>query len=370
MRKNEKKNTVTEMPKKHIKFEEFVQDANQVLPRRTPEEIADLLVNADISWYDRKMITNTVNEMIATALMLKDIRHIPKITVFGSARTKPDHPDYILCKNFCKQLSQLGFMTITGAGPGIMAAGHEGAGKDKSIGVSIDLPFEVGANEFSLQSKYLITYKYFFNRKLAFVREADGIVLFPGGFGTMDEAFEALTLLHTGRSMPVPLVLMEHEGSNYWEHWLDFIRNGLLKEGMINDNDLYLFRRFKKVDDAIDYIGNFYRRYHSLRYYKDTVIIRLSRPVPESLLDDLREEYADFLGDFGIQKSEALPVEKNETDIAELPRLLIKANRKRPVDLYCFVRSLNREVAASTTRSQDRQELTQPAAKKKTPKKG
>ncbi len=340
--------------KKRNSFDEFIYDASCPLPKRSTKEMAELLMNGDIPGYDRKIITNTINEMYETAKLLKDIRQQPKITVFGSARTDENHPDYILCRDFSKQMADLGYMTITGAGPGIMAAGHEGAGVEKSIGVSVELPFEEGANKFVKESDYLITCKYFFTRKLTFIREADAVVLFPGGFGTMDEAFETLTLLHTGRSMPVPLVLMEHEDGKFWEKWMNYVKEGLLDEGTISQDDLYIFRRFHTVEESADYISNFYRRYHSMRYVKDMQVIRLNTPVPKTLLDDLEEEYAEFLGDFGIQTSEALPEEQTEPDIVHLPRLIIKGNKSQPVKLYNFIRSLNREVIFSSTRRQDR----------------
>jgi uncharacterized protein (TIGR00730 family) len=343
--------------KKRNTFDEFIYDASSPLPKRSAKQMAELLVHGDIPGYDRKLITHTLNEMYETARLLKDIRQKPKITVFGSARTAEDHPDYILCKQFSKQMADLGYMTITGAGPGIMAAGHEGAGHENSIGVSVELPFEEGANRFVKESDYLITCRYFFTRKLAFIRESDAVILFPGGFGTMDEAFEILTLLHTGRTMPVPLVLMEHEGSNYWEKWMKYVKEGLLDEGNISPDDMYLFRRFHTVEESADYISNFYRRYHSMRYVKDIQVIRLNTPVPNKLLEDLGVEYADFLGEFGIQKSEALPEEKNEPDIVHLPRLLIKGSKSQPVKLYNFIRSLNREVIASSTRRQDRENV-------------
>ncbi len=343
---------------KHVNFDDLMAGTAETLPKRTPEEAAKLLLSDEIGGYDRSLITNTIVELAETGKMFRNIRHIPKITVFGSARTAPDHPDYLLAKEFGRQTAELGYMIITGAGPGIMAAASEGAGPDKSIGVGIKLPFEQGVNRFNAASQYLINYRYFFCRKLTFIREADAVVLFPGGFGTMDEAFEALTLLHTGRSMPVPFVLMEQPGGTYWEEWLKFLKNTLLKQGMINQDDLYLFRRFDNCEEAVDYLSNFYRRYHSMRYSGDKIIIRLNRPVPEKLLETLKEEYADFLGKFGIQKHEgALKEEEGEPDLAHLPRLILQANRKRPVDLYLFIRSLNREVISSSTRRQDREEV-------------
>lgn len=353
---------------KHINFDAMVTDAGEPLPRVTAAEAAAMLQSDEITEYDRKLITSTVAELVHTARMFKEIRQRPKITIFGSARTKPDHPDYITCKNFAHRIVQLGYMVITGAGPGIMAAGHEGAGPENSIGVNISLPFEQSVNEFIAQSKYLITYRYFFNRKLTFVREADAVVICPGGYGSMDEAYEVLTLIQTGRAMPVPFVLLEHEGSNYWSEWIQYVKNALLKNGNISAEDMYLFRRFTDVDEAADYIHNFYRRYHSLRYVGDKVVIRLNTPIPKSLLNDLRTEYADFLGDFGIKESEALPEEHDEPDLITLPRLIIQANRHKPVGLYLLIRSLNREVLSSSTRRQDRIEVETPAKRPPRPK--
>lgn len=342
------------------RFGKTLQDAGASKPskRRTPEQAAKLLLSDEISDYDRHLITNTVSELYETAKLLRDIRTIPKVTVFGSARTAKDKSDYKLCRDFCKQMADLGYMIITGAGPGIMAAGHEGAGGGKSIGMNIDLPFEQSVNPYSAQSRYLITYRYFFSRKLSFVREADAVVLFPGGFGTMDEAFEVLTLMQTGRSMPVPFVLMDAPGSTYWQRWVEFVKKELLENKMISPEDMYLFRRFHTVEEAVDYIHNFYRRYHSLRYIGDKVVLRLNRPIPPQLVADLEKEYKDFLGGQKIALHSALPEEADEPLLAHLPRLVLRVNRDRPVQLYCFIRSLNREVIASSTRRQDRSNKT------------
>ena len=340
--------------KRHVQFEGFLFDTTSPVPKKTPQEVADLLLSDEINGYDKKLITNTVSEMIETSRMLQDIRTLPKITVFGSARTKPDHPDYKLCEKFGKVAASVGYKIITGAGPGIMEAAPKGAGAENSIGVSVELPFEEGVNPVIKQSKHLITYKYFFTRKLAFIRESDAVVLFPGGFGTMDEAFETLCLLHTGRTMPVPLVLMDHEGSDYWDKFLNYVKEGLLDTENISPNDLYIFRRFHDETDAIDYINNFYRRYHSMRYKGDDVLITLNSPIPHGLREDLEEEYADFLGKDGIKDAEA---PQDEPDLAHKAHILISPARSRPVDLYCLVRSLNREVSESSTRRQDRGEL-------------
>lgn len=340
--------------KKSPNVDHFLDVDSTRVQKRTAEEAAELLLDEKITGYDRKVMAQSVSEQHATARLLQDLRTTPKVTVFGSARTKPDHPDYILCKDFAHQMADLGYMTITGAGPGIMAAAPEGGGPEHSIGVAIDLPLEGGINPFLGNSKYVITYKYFFNRKLAFVREADAIVLFPGGFGTMDEAFEVLTLLQTGRTMPVPFVIMDHEGSTYWEEWVKFLKKGLLENGTISPEDMYIFRHFQDVEAAADYIHNFYRRYHSLRYVGDKAVIRLNTPLPKALLEDLNDEYQEFLGEEGLKPTDPLKVEKDEPDLAHLPRLVMRPNKGRPVDLYCLIRSLNREVFESSTRRQDR----------------
>lgn len=342
------------MPKKkHVKFEGFLFDATTPVPKKTPEEVSKLILSDEINDYDRALIVNTISEMYEATRMLQDIRTVPKITVFGSARTKPDHPDYKLCEEFGKAAASLGYKIITGAGPGIMEAAPKGAGAENSIGVSVELPFEEGVNPIIKESTHLITYKYFFTRKLAFVRESDAIVLFPGGFGTMDEAFETLCLLHTGRTMPVPFVLMDHEGSDYWDKFIDYIQEGLLETNNISPNDMYIFRRFNDSTDAIDYINNFYRRYHSMRYVGDDVLITLNSPLPKSLRKELEEEYADFLDGAGIEDAEA---PEHEPDLNKKPHIKISPTKSRPVDLYCLVRSLNREVLESSTRRQDRPE--------------
>jgi hypothetical protein len=333
--------------KKRNQFEQLLTSAPTSAPKRTPEEAAKLLTSNEISGYDRKLIANTVSEMFETAKMLQGLRTTPKITVFGSARTAPDHPDYILCKDFSHQAAQLGYMLITGAGPGIMAAVPDGAGPKNTIGVSIELPFEKGLAKGLEEAEHVITYKYFFNRKLSFVREADAIVLFPGGFGTMDEAFEVLTLLHTGRTMPVPLIFMEHEGGTYWKGVFEMFENTLLKQGMISPDDMFIYRYLTSTESALDYIHGFYRRYHSLRYIENQIVLRINTPLPERLREELCEKYADFLGDFGIHASGPLVVEEDEPELLHLPRLVIQPDTTKPVQLYCFIRDLNQTLATA-----------------------
>lgn len=353
--------------KKRNQFEQLLTSAPTSAPKRTPEEAAKLLTSKDISGYDRKLIANTVSEMFETAKMLQGLRTTPKITVFGSARTPEDDPDYKLCVDFCAEAAKLGYMMITGAGPGIMEAVPVGAGPDNTIGVSIDLPFEKGLAGPLEDAQHVITYKYFFNRKLTFIREADAIVLFPGGFGTMDEAFEALTLLHTGRTMPVPLVFMEHEGGTFWQGVFELFEKTLLKQQTISPDDIYIYRYLTSTEDALDYIHNFYRRYHSFRYVGDKMVMRLNTPVPERLRLDLEETYKDFLGDFGIQASGPLIEEEDEPDLLHLPRILIQPDKTKPVRLYSFIRDLNQKISVSVDAKHPDKILERPTRVRITP---
>lgn len=305
------------------------------------EEALQLITSEKISEYDRKLMLNTLAELYKSARLFQGIRDIPKVTVFGSARTKPAHPDYKLCKDFAKKMVGNGYMVITGGGPGIMAAGNEGAGSEHSIGLNISLPFEQSVNPFVLDSQHVITYNYFFSRKLMFVREADAIVLFPGGFGTMDEGFEVLTLVQTSRAKPMPIILMEHEGGTYWEDWLAFVKKALLKTGLVSPDDMYLFRRFHDSKEAVKYINGFYTRFHSLRYVDDKVVIRMKSDLPEELKVTLKKKFADIIADHGLESNGPLPGEIDEAELAALPRIILKYSRDNPARLFRFLRAIN-----------------------------
>src|SRR5207247_4698614 len=198
-----------------------------------------------------------------------------KVTIFGSARTQPSKTEYKQAAEFARKITAAGFMVITGAGPGIMQAGHEGAGPEKSFGANIRLPWEQAANPISQHDKKLITFKYFFTRKLIFLRHADAIVLFPGGFGTMDEGFEALTLMQTGKSRLMPLVLIDPPGATYWKTWDKNIREHLLRNQLISPDDLNLYHTTDDADEAVKIITRFYRNYHSMRFVYELLVIRL-----------------------------------------------------------------------------------------------
>jgi uncharacterized protein (TIGR00730 family) len=278
---------------------------------------------------DLKLMNATMKEMRFTAKVFGPYRDIKKVTVFGSARTDSASPMYELARLFGERLAEAGFMVITGGGPGIMQAVHEGAGPDMSFGVNIRLPLEQQANPTCEGNPRSIFYKYFFNRKVAFLKESDAVALFPGGFGTLDEAMETLTLVQTGKRAPLPLLLIDEPGGTYWLRWLKFLQKQLLADGYISRTDFKLFERVDSIDEAVGRITRFYRRYHSLRYAGDRLIIRLTSEMNSRQLEEVKSRFSDLLlsdGDFFL--SGPLPVESDEPEIAHLPRLVFSFNRR------------------------------------------
>jgi hypothetical protein len=265
-----------------------------------------------------------------------------KVTIFGSARIAEDSPEYRQAAAFAREMSAQGWMVITGAGEGIMKAGQDGAGRDQSFGVNIRLPFEQSANEIIQNDAKLITFRYFFTRKLVFVKETDAIALFPGGFGTMDEAFETLTLLQTGKSPVLPLVCIDRPGGDYWHAWDAYVRGALLSRGLIASEDLSLYRVTNRLDEAANEILTFYRNYHSSRYVGNRLVLRLHRvPAPEALAR-LEEEFRDILAESGFSVGPALPEEAEESAVADLPRLTFVFNRRSFGRLRQLIDALNR----------------------------
>src|SRR5215831_14492720 len=218
-----------------------------------------------------------------------------KVTIFGSARTEPVKREYQQALDFGRKIVKAGYMVITGAGPGIMQAGHEGAGPENSFGVNIRLPWEQSPNPIIDKDKKLISFKYFFTRKLIFIRNSDAIVLFPGGFGTMDEGYEALTLMQTGKSRLMPLVLMDRPGGTYWKTWDKNVREHLLREQLISPDDLNLYQITDNTDQAVRLITRFYRNFHSSRFVKELFIIRLKHAPSDSAIGALNEDFADII---------------------------------------------------------------------------
>jgi uncharacterized protein (TIGR00730 family) len=290
-----------------------------------------------------KLMNTTMKEMRFTGKVFGPYRAARKVTVFGSARTQPEEPIYGIAREFGKRLAESGYMVITGGGGGIMQAANEGAGPEHSFGVNIFLPFEQKPNPVLAGNPRLITYKYFFNRKVAFLKEADAVALFPGGFGTLDEAMETLTLLQTGKHSPIPLVLIDEPGEgNYWKRFFIFMKEALLGEKYIDDTDFNLFECVDTVDAALERINLFYRRYHSLRYINRKLVIRLLSPVSDSFIRDMNKQFSDiFHPDGGIYPSDPLP-EETEEGIAHLPRLVMDFNCRDFGRLRSLIDEINR----------------------------
>ena len=276
-----------------------------------------------------KLMNTTMKEMRFTGKIFAPYSATRKVTVFGSARTMPDEPIYDMARQFGKKLVESGYMVITGAGGGIMQAANEGAGPEHSFGVNIMLPFEQSPNPVLVGNPRLITYKYFFNRKVAFLKEADAIALFPGGFGTLDEAMETLTLLQNGKQAPLPLVLIEEPGGTYWKRWVRFLKEELLSEGYISDCDFDLFECVDSVDTAIKRINHFYSRYHSMRYVREKLVFRLQSSISPADIAKLNKDFEDILVyDGKIDLSDPLPEESDEPELKDLKRLVIDFNQK------------------------------------------
>jgi len=290
-----------------------------------------------------KLMNSTMKEMRFTGKIFGPYSSTRKVTVFGSARTEPDEPIYRMAQTFGQRLAESGYMIITGGGAGIMQAANEGAGPESSFGANIQLPFEQKPNPVLIGNPRLITYKYFFNRKVAFLKEADAIALFPGGFGTLDEAMETLTLLQTGKHMPMPLVLVDEPGGTYWSRWFRFLQEELLSEDYISECDFDLFERVHTVDDAVNVIHQFYSCYHSMRYVKNKLIIRLLNAKGPSAIEMLNEKFADILVPDGrIYVSDVFPEEDDEPEIAHLPRLAMDFNMMDFGKLKTLIDEINR----------------------------
>jgi uncharacterized protein (TIGR00730 family) len=291
---------------------------------------------------DQKLMRTTMKEMRFTNKVFAPYRDRRKVSVFGSARTAPEEPIYQKCVEFCRMLAERNYMVITGGGPGIMLAGNQGAGADNSFAVNIDLPFEQDMNPVMKGSDKVINYKYFFNRKVAFVKEADAVVLFPGGFGTLDEGMEVMTLIQTGKNPPIPLIMIDDDEGGYWDKFLDFVRDPLLKRGLISGEDFSLFSITRDPAEAVALIDNFYRNYHSMRFVKNKLVIRLNRPLDSEHLRVLRDEFSEIITPGGsLQLTSALPEEADQPDLDKLPRLTMEFNRRSYGLLKAFIRRIN-----------------------------
>lgn len=277
---------------------------------------------------DVRVIKTAMRELRYAFKLFAPYNKVRKVTIFGSARTQPTRLEYQHAVEFGRKIAEAGYMVITGAGAGIMQAGHEGAGPDKSFGANIRLPWEQAANPVIREDKKLVTFKYFFTRKLIFIRHSDAIVLFPGGFGTMDEGYEALTLMQTGKSQLMPLVLIDRPGGTYWKTWDRQVREHLLRDQLISPDDLNLYRITDDTDQAVRIITRFYRNFHSTRFVKDQFIIRLKHSPTESALEAMNEDFADIIVGQKMRNTGPTPEEIADNDHLDLNRISFGFNRR------------------------------------------
>lgn len=289
---------------------------------------------------DMKLINTTLKELRYSLKVFAPYREVRKVSIFGSARTPEDHPDYVSAVEMGRRLAGQGWMVITGAGGGIMAAGHGGAGAGPSFGLAIRLPFEQKTNPFIEGDKKLINFKYFFTRKLMFVRSSHAVVVYPGGFGTMDEAFEVLTLVQTGKSVPTPIVFVDRPGGDYWGQWQTYVKQQLLARGLISEHDLALYKITDSVDAAVEEVTRFFRNYHSVRYTRDELVMRLNTAPDARQLEHINREFAG-ISRSAFRVSPALPIERDEPSLAHLPRLVFAFNRRDHGRLRMLIDYLN-----------------------------
>jgi len=343
--------TPTEAPGKdqppgHPHAESFHKAA--LSPRRAEliesiKEAADKMAVDQASRGDLKILSRTLRELRYAFKVFRPYRHHRKVTIFGSARTPEEDPCYIQAVALGRRMAAEGWLVVTGAASGIMEAGHVGAGRENSMGLNILLPFEQTANSVIAHDPKLVHMKYFFTRKLMFVKECHAICLLPGGFGTLDEGLEVLTLLQTGKRDMVPVVFLDQPGGDYWAGFDRFVRSKLLGGGMLGPNDLSLYRLTDSADDAVEEILGFFRVYHSMRYVHHDLVFRLNKPLSEERLDAINTQFADILVDGRFMQSGPLPDEQNETELATLPRLVFHFNRHDFGRLRQLVDAINRD---------------------------
>lgn len=300
---------------------------------KSPELIEEMIVTAlkmardKMGTGDLKLMNRSLKELRYAAKIFAPYRDVRKVVVFGSARTAPSEPEAQQAEEFGRQMVANNYMVITGGGDGIMGAAQRGAGRENSFGLNIRLPFEQRANEIIHGDPKLINFNYFFTRKLNFVKETHAYALFPGGFGTMDEGFEALTLMQTGKALIIPIVLIDRPDGTYWETWMRFLTDHLLKLGLISKEDFNFIKIEHDVKAAVEHILHFYRNYQSSRWVGSQLVLRICNRLTDKAVTDLNKQFADLLREGSIEQRSALPQEKNQPEIQYLPRLVLTPHR-------------------------------------------
>lgn len=327
MKQKSSRNYIPEGSALEKKVSDFLSDIDEgPHSERAKEIIATVakMLSEDVSSEEWRLSAIALKEMRHSYRVFAPYRGTRKVTVFGSARSGEESPEYIAAREFSRRIAALGYMVITGAGPGVMEGANEGAGRDMSFGLNVDIPWEQMANPVIDGDDKLINFHYFFTRKLFFIKESDALVLFPGGYGTLDEAFETLVLIHAGKSPIKPIVMIDNPQINYWTKWLRFMQTSQLKNGYINTEDLYLWTITYDVQEAVRIITDFYRNYHSQRWVGDLMVIRINRKLDRSEMTELNDDFADIVTSGSIEQSNALVAEKEYNGLIpheELPRL-------------------------------------------------
>ncbi len=292
---------------------------------------------------DLKLINNALKELRYSFKIFSPYRNVKKVIIFGSARSKRTSAEYKMAEEFARKLTAKNYMIVTGGGPGVMEAGNKGARAGKEFALNIRLPFEQKPNPYIDEKDKIINFKYFFTRKLIFVKETDATALFPGGFGTYDEGFEMLTLVQTGKSKPRPIILMEPKGSVYWHAWKRYVVTHLLESGFIKKEDLKLFRIAKTVDEAVEYIDDFYRVYHSIRYVYGLTVIRLNKEISGKTLKLINQKFKDILTSGEIKLSPPTDKEVKEEEYLNLPRIVMNFNMRDYGRLCEMIHVINKD---------------------------
>lgn len=288
-----------------------------------------------------KLITRALKELRYAYHIFNQYPNIQRVSIFGSARTPEDHPDYAVAKQFSKMMAESGWFCITGGANGIMRAGLEGheAEKESGFGLSIRLPFEDSTQSIINGDRKLIHFRYYFTRKLMFMSHAHAVAAFPGGFGTMDELFEVLTLMQTGKSHILPVVLLEGENGGYWKGWVEFVKKQFLGNGWISPDDENFFYQAPSVEQGVAHIHQFYNRYHSSRFVRDDLVIRLKTPLSQQTVEELNRKYKKLIQSGEMRQCSALPEEK---EFAELPRLCFHYTRHNMGLLRALIDDINK----------------------------
>ncbi len=300
---------------------------------RSPELIEEMIITSlkmghdPVGTADLKLMNRSLKEMRYAAKIFAPYAHHRKVVVFGSARTPESDPAFQLAEEFAREMAAKDYMVITGGGGGIMGAAQRGAGREHSFGLNIRLPFEQRANATILGDSKLINFNYFFTRKLNFVKETHAFALFPGGFGTLDEGFEVLTLMQTGKARVIPLVMLDKPDGTYWETWMKFLTDHLFKLGFVSPEDFFFFKLTHSVAEAVGEIMQFYKNYNSSRWVGDHLVIRLMHRISKRALAELNRQFADLIRAGGITQGSALDQEKNEPELWDLPRLVLQPHR-------------------------------------------